>query len=483
MTRQFITNLAFLLFLNLLVKPVSIFLDIQVQNEVGAETYGWYFAIFNFTYLFHLVLDFGISNYNNRSVASDDEHLTRYLPSLLMLKLILAGIFTCLVFVGAWWVGFSPKQLGILKWLILNQVLLSAILFFRSNISGMHLFKTDSMISVLDKLLLIGLLTAAILSIRNCTQVFKIEWFVWAQTISLGTTALVAGIIVAIRSRAVRLYWDFAAVKKMLKATYPYALLGILMTVYYRIDGVMVERMLPDGAEQAGIYAAAYRLLDAANILGLLFASLLLPMFAKMISKNQSVNELVNFSFKTLFAGSLLLSFLIFLFQDNVIQALYFQADTHWAEVLGMLFVSYAALGTVYVFGALLTANGSMRALNIIALSGAGANVILNYFLIPIYGALGAAIATVVTQWAVALAHILVARQTFKLVFGYGLLVRLGIYLIALIILAIGSFGLWYTLNWQINFVLYSICGLALAFVLRLIDIRQIFQLAKARYD
>ena len=57
--RQFISNITFLVFVNLIVKPFWIFgIDRTVQNAVGAEQYGTYFALFNFTMLFHILLDF-----------------------------------------------------------------------------------------------------------------------------------------------------------------------------------------------------------------------------------------------------------------------------------------------------------------------------------------------------------------------------------------------------------------------------------------
>ena len=58
MQLKFLSNLAFLLFLNLLVKPFWIFgIDRAVQNEVGAEVYGSYFALFNFAFILNVFLD------------------------------------------------------------------------------------------------------------------------------------------------------------------------------------------------------------------------------------------------------------------------------------------------------------------------------------------------------------------------------------------------------------------------------------------
>ncbi|MFI5220594.1 MAG: polysaccharide biosynthesis protein, partial [Bacteroidia bacterium] len=62
MQKKFITNLGFLLFLNLLIKPFWILgIDRSVQNTVGAEIYGQYYALFNFSFLLNILLDIGIT--------------------------------------------------------------------------------------------------------------------------------------------------------------------------------------------------------------------------------------------------------------------------------------------------------------------------------------------------------------------------------------------------------------------------------------
>ena len=60
--RNFSLNLIFLLALNLLIKPFYLFgVEVGVQNAVGAEAYGLYYAMFNFTFLFNVILDLGIA--------------------------------------------------------------------------------------------------------------------------------------------------------------------------------------------------------------------------------------------------------------------------------------------------------------------------------------------------------------------------------------------------------------------------------------
>lgn len=51
MKKKFVTNLAFLIGVNLLIKPFWIFgIDRTVQNSVGAVDYGIYYALFNFPF-------------------------------------------------------------------------------------------------------------------------------------------------------------------------------------------------------------------------------------------------------------------------------------------------------------------------------------------------------------------------------------------------------------------------------------------------
>ncbi|MGB1317516.1 MAG: hypothetical protein ACPG5W_04895, partial [Flavobacteriales bacterium] len=146
MQRKFLSNLAFLLFLNLLVKPFWIFgIDRAVQNEVGAAAYGSYFALFNFAFILNVFLDLGISNFNNRNVSQHEQLLGKYFPRIVALRFLLAiGYLIVCLSVGLM-LGYSQHQMMMLGLLCFNQFLLSSILFLRSNIAGLQLFKLDSL--------------------------------------------------------------------------------------------------------------------------------------------------------------------------------------------------------------------------------------------------------------------------------------------------------------------------------------------------
>jgi O-antigen/teichoic acid export membrane protein len=109
--RDFIFNISILLFLNLLIKPFWVLgIDVGVQNSVGAQQYGFYFAVFNFTFLFNMILDMGVTNFNNRNIARHNQLLTKHISGILTLKMALAVFYILFSFLAAFIIGYKDLQ-------------------------------------------------------------------------------------------------------------------------------------------------------------------------------------------------------------------------------------------------------------------------------------------------------------------------------------------------------------------------------------
>lgn len=481
MNKKFITNLAFLIIVNLIVKPFWIFgIDRTVQNTVGEAMYGTYFTLFNYTLLFHILLDIGINNFNNKAIAQKPSLLTNYFSNILVIKSLLSIIYLVVCFSGAIYLQYDEQQLQLLSWLCLNQILLSFILYFRSNLGGLQLFRQDSLVSVLDKSIMI-LLGGILLSGYFTKQTFQISWFIYLQTVAYALTCLVSFSLVYRQYTIQSFTWQFGFLKEVLKQSYPFALLGLLMSVYNRIDAVMLEYLLPigKGSKEVGIYAAAYRLLDAVNMIAYLFATLLLPMFANMIANQTNLIPLVNLSAKLLFTGATILAINCFIFQEPIIKLLYPAATSYYASILGYLMLSFIAISSVYVYGTLLTANGNLWPLNAIAIGGCLLNLGLNYYLIPQYGALGATIATVITQTIVALIHLFVAVKILALPTSIKAVFQIVLYIIICFIIT--KFMFFLPLIWWINSGLAMMATLIIAILWKIIDVQEIWTILTNR--
>ena len=100
MRKKFAANLLFLFAVNLLVKPFWILgIDRVVQNKVGAEVYGTYFAVFNYSFLLSIFLDFGINNFNTRAVSRNNKRAGEYLMNLMFLKGLLSILYLVFTFI------------------------------------------------------------------------------------------------------------------------------------------------------------------------------------------------------------------------------------------------------------------------------------------------------------------------------------------------------------------------------------------------
>lgn len=411
--KDFVFNLCLLIFLNLLVKPFWMLgVDVGVQNSVGAESYGIYFSIFNFTMLFSMVLDMGTTNFNNRTIARNNQLLDKHLSGYIILRLLLAVCYFVALFAVALIIGYRGFQLELLFWIGLNQFLNAFLLYVRSNISALLMFKTDSVISVTDRLLMI--LFCGLLLWGNITdEPFRIEWFVWSQTAAYLITIAIALTIVLRKANLRRLHWNTAFFLVIIKKSLPYALITLLMACYYRIDSVMLERLLPRdiAAVQAGVYASAFRLLDALVMIAYLFSVILLPLFAKMLKQKEDVVPVVRTSFSFLFLFSVSAVVILYVYREPVIRLFYPEITESSVAVFRIIIFGLIPISMNYLFGTLLTANGSMKMLNITAAIGIVINVAVNLLLIPRMHACGSAVASFCTQFTVSVLQFLLALR------------------------------------------------------------------------
>ncbi len=437
MQRTFLTNLALVLVLNLLVKPFYILgIDAEVQVRAGTEAYGGYAALLSLTFLFNIVLDMGITNWNTRHVARERAAGGHHIGGILGLRALLGLCYGVLLFAVALVLGYRGLQLQLLAVLALNQLLAATLLFLRSNIAGMQRFAEDSLLSVLDRALLI-VICGWLLWGRVVEGPFPIMWFAWAQTAAYGMAVLVAGFLVARRSGRFTARWDHRSILDVVRSSFPYALLVLLMSFYYRTDMVLLERLLPNGAEQAGIYAQGFRFFEAFNMFGFLVAGLLLPMFSRMLAQQEDVAPLVGLAMRLMLCASLAVAVLATLYARPVMDLRYAEHTAESAPAFAVLIWGFVAVCITYVFGTLLTAGGDLRDLNRLAAVAMVLNVALNLVLIPRYQALGAAWAGLITQGGAAVAQALMAARRFHLQWSWRGLLPLLLHVVAVVGVAV----------------------------------------------
>jgi len=480
MKREFLANLLFLLFINLVIKPTYLFgVERVVQNVVTENLYGIYFSILNLTLILNIIADFGIQNYNTRYISQHPHLLPKYFSAFLLTKGLLSLVYALVLVLVGVFTGYLWEYPGIMLGMTLCQVLNSMVMYFRSNIAGLGLYWVDSLVSVIDRLVVILFLGIPLWAGYYDGRNFDIQWFVNVQLLGFGTGALVSFAIVRYHSGPITLRFNWLRMLAIVKAGVPFALSFILMNMYTRVDAPLMERMLVDGREQTNIYASAFRLLEASNVIGYLFAGLLMPMYAKLLKLGQDVKPLAHLGIQIIWSGAIGLVVCTIVFREDIMVGLYTTGSAYSGNILGWVIVSFIPVSGVYIFSSLLTAQGSLRQLNRVYVFGVLLNLGLNLWLIPLHKALGAAVANCITQILIFGAQLYLCKRILQV----GITWVQAAKFVALAGLALGlaslcriyllpEFNLWAFL------VALAGCGV-LAFVLRLISVREVLRILR----
>lgn len=477
MKKTFITNLILVLTLNLSVKPVWIFfIDRLVQKHVGPEEYGTYYSLLSFSFVFNVILDFGITNFNNRNISQNAHLLAKHFSRVLVLKIMLAVLYLVVCCIFGLIVRYDMRHMKLLLILCFIQFLISFILYLRSNIAGLHLFRTDSVLSVTDRIIGIGI-CAPFLWFGFFSLKVDIMDYVYAQLIAYSCTAVIAFLIVFYKAGFTRFKWTGRFSMMILKKSFPFAVLAMLMAFYNRIDSVMLERILRDNGHESGVYAQSFRLLDAANMVAFLFAGLLLPMFSRMLKHGESVEALVKTSFTLIMVLATIVASGCAFYSHNIIQMLYKSDIEESSRVFEVLMWCFVGISSQYIFGTLLTANGNLKQLNIIAASGMLINILLNFIMIPYLFAHGSAIVSLATQVFVATTQIIIVQRIFK----FQMMRKL---LLTIIIFVIGVIGINYAsrlvhIDWRLAFMGAAAASVLWAMAVGLLRLKSMLSVIK----
>jgi PST family polysaccharide transporter len=222
--------------------------------------------------------------------------------------------------------------------------------------------------------------------------------FAWA---ALGEVSLGAiGLIISYRVRGYSPWlwpWSSPLAKTLLKESWPLILSGVTIMIYMRIDQIMLGQMIGDKA--VGLYSAATRISEVWYFIPMAMASSVSPAIyaAKEVSESLYYRRIEQF-LRLLSCLSIVVAVPMSFLSGTIITVLFGKSYEASASILAIhiwasLFV-FMGVGTSSWFIAEGLTQFALRR----TIIGAITNVFLNIFLIPAYGGVGAAIATVISQ-------------------------------------------------------------------------------------
>jgi O-antigen/teichoic acid export membrane protein len=413
MRKHFIINIIIIVAVNLAIKPIWIFgIDRNVQLTLGDAQYGLYAALVNLSIVFNILLDMGLTNLNSKLVSQNTNVLPENIVNIAVVKLILFLVYIIVLFLCAFLFHYNQDSLFILLLLAIIQFLNSFLTFLRSNISANQLFKTDSFLSIADKLIMVVVIGFIFLT-PSLFKNFNLHQFLYIQIFSYFLAICIA-ILFTKKIVSTTLQFSWQKFLPIIKQTVPYAILILLMGIYLRSDMFLLERWLPDGSFQSGMYAKSYRLLDALNMIGFLFAGILLPMFAKQLIEKVSIFPLLKISTKLLLPASIAISIFCIFYAQSILAFFYHTADASFVLSFQLVISIFPALCIMNIYSTLLASAGKINKMIIITAIGSCFSIVANYFSILYFkNYIGVSVVALLVQYGMGLGYILGSKQTF----------------------------------------------------------------------
>jgi O-antigen/teichoic acid export membrane protein len=370
----------------------GLFVGVWVARYLGPERFGLFSYVLAFTAIFSGIAKLGLDGIMVRELVNFPEKHDKYLGTAFWLKVIGAILVMGLMAVIVPFTS-NDSQINLFIFII------TAGLIFQSFEVVEFYFQSQVMANIVCICKVVQLALSSAIKIYLVLTEAELIYFVLVT--AFDALSLAVSYVIAYRLRKdhppFHKQFDFSIAKQLLKDSCPLIFSAIVVMVYMRIDQIMIKEML--GEYEVGIYSAAVRLSEAFYFIPMLITASLFP--AILNAKNQSdelykqrLQRLYTFMVWMAIAIALPMTFL----SDWLILLLFGQAYQEAGQVL-MIHVWAAIFVFMGVaFGKYLLAENFTKIQFQRTLLGALSNVLLNLWLIPIYGVAGAAMATLLAQ-------------------------------------------------------------------------------------
>ena len=205
---------------------------------------------------------------------------------------------------------------------------------------------------------------------------------------------------------------DYA--KRLLKRCWYVALSGLMVTLYMRIDQVMLGTMLNSKIEN-GIYSAAVRIAEIWYFIPTAIVAAFQPIIVLSKRKNQvQYDKNMQRLYDVISIVGITFAIGISIFGELAVQILYGEKYYGAIDVLKISVWAglFATLGTAR--SVWLVCENLQKYTLIYTITGSIVNISLNYILIPSIGAKGAAIATLIAQFVTNVIALMPFKKTRK---------------------------------------------------------------------
>jgi len=363
------------------------------------EMLGKYYFAISFATIFGIFIDIGLFNVLTREVAKIDTEdleikknkIQSFFSTVLAIKIPMALISLAIVVFLPYFLGYESMTKNLIHLSAASMVLDSFATTFYSVMRGFHNLKIESFGVFLFQIVL---MIFGLLAIKLDLNLF---WIMMALV-----TASIFGFCYSsfflYFKYGIKLTPDFTLkkIKTMIFLSMPFATFAIVQRMYIYFDTVMINWI--SGDREVGLYQIPFKIIFALQFLPMAFTASLYPAFSVYWKSNK---EQLPISFERamnyLMIISLPISFGIVALAEPIIEL--FKPEYRDATlILQTVIPSLVFIFLNFPIGSLLNACDKQKINTKIMLHGFILSLILNYFLIHRFNALGAGITVVITN-------------------------------------------------------------------------------------
>lgn len=422
-SKNLLVNYISLLGGTVIAKGLALLTVLMLTRYLGVQDFGRYSLIFSFWALMNTLVDFGSAQILGRDIARDPARMRKSVETAIYLRLLCCVIFLPLGYFLAHSLAVDTR----LYWLVVLGIFTGFEAYYDIYFSATMQLDKNAKARYFASIGNLVLVALAII----------LHW-PFIVIILLGMLNPLVKLVYD-RRFAGRMSWklhgpDWPRIGRMARDGWPLWLAGIQFIILARIDTFMLQVLTPSGGGEweLGIYSAAYRFSEVMSLLIGALSPSLLPLLVANMDKPERIRFLAGTSTRLVLAVVMVMSLFVFWYAHWIVR-LYGPGYGPSAACMKILIWSQALVavnGLVYQLLVIYNVQGRKP----VIISGAAmtlVNIGLNFWLIPILRAEGASLATVITEFLIALSMLWFLRRYTPLRLGLDVLVMEGLALLA----------------------------------------------------
>jgi O-antigen/teichoic acid export membrane protein len=368
-------------------RVIAFGVTIYLARILGAEGYGVIAFAAGVTLYLSKIADFSIEVIGTREIASDPGSVNQLASAVMSVRLLLAALLTGgTILTAQVFLSEPDRTIFTLYFLILIPI--------AANTKWIHLGLENARPIGLSRIAGEALALIIVLGIVRGRE--ELWGAPVAQVAGEFLFAFLMIFVLRRRNYKFSLRWDLKTALPLFTKALPLLGQAILWLLIYNSDLIFLR--LFRNSESVGYYAAAYALICFIANVGLSYGMSLLPTLTRLGVNTDEEKSLYQTALVHVYVVCLPISIGGFLLASQIINLSFGDGYTYSILVLQVLFwcIPPSLLRTVP--WAALIARGHQRLLLRVMGYSVIVNIVLNILLIPIYGMLGAAVATVITE-------------------------------------------------------------------------------------